>query len=135
LTGNGTVRPSINGPVQTGFIPSTNGNATFIGYIDNPSVFFDQTTQGGTFGSLGRNAIEGPGFSNLDFALVKNTRFRERINFQIRADAFDALNHANFNNPGLTVGSSTFGLISATRFPPGDSGSSRQIQIAAKLVF
>ena len=135
LTGNGTVRPSINGPVQTGFIPSTNGNATFIGYIDNPSVFYDQTTQGGTFGSLGRNAIEGPGFSNLDFALVKNTRFRERINFQIRADAFDALNHANFNNPGLTVGSSTFGLISATRFPPGDSASSRQIQIAAKLVF
>ena len=135
LTGNGTVRPSIKGPVQTGFIPSSNGNAAYIGYLENPSVFYDQTTQGGTFGNLGRNAIEGPGFSNLDFALVKNTRFRESINFQIRADAFDALNHANFNNPGLTVGSATFGLISATRFPPGDSGSSRQIQVAAKLVF
>ena len=132
LTGAGTVRASVSGPVQTGFIPSSNGNPSFIGYIDNPSVFFDQ---GNAFGNLGRNAISGPGFSNLDFALVKNTKIRESINWQVRADFFDALNHANFGNPGLTVGSSTFGLISATRFAPGDSGSSRQVQLAMKVVF
>jgi hypothetical protein len=48
---------------------------------------------------------------------------------------FDLLNQANFNQPNATVGSGTFGLISATRFPPGDSGSSRQLQVAMKLIF
>jgi hypothetical protein len=54
---------------------------------------------------------------------------------QVPADAFDALNHPNFFNPGLTVGSSTFGLISATRFTAGESGSSREMQLSMKLVF
>jgi hypothetical protein len=66
---------------------------------------------------------------------VKNTRLNERFKFQIRADAFDLLNQANFGQPGPTVGSSTFGLITNTRFPPGDSGSSRQLQLAMKLLF
>jgi hypothetical protein len=135
LTGAANVRPSVSGPVQTGFTSSSNGNATYIGYIQNPSVFFDQTIRGGTFGNLGRNAIIGPGFSNVDFALAKNTKLTERMNLQVRADAFDALNHPNFNNPGLTVGSSTFGLISATRFTAGESGSSREMQLSMKLVF
>jgi hypothetical protein len=33
------------------------------------------------------------------------------------------------------VGSTTFGVISSTRFPTGDSGSSRQLQFAMKLLF
>lgn len=48
---------------------------------------------------------------------------------------FDLLNQANFGQPGSTLGSSTFGLITGTRFPPGDSGSSRQLQVALKLIF
>jgi len=130
--GTGVQRPNVSGPVQTGFAPSTNGNATFITYFDSTSVF---SNPGNAFGNLGRNVITGPGFYNVDIALVKNIRIRERWNFQIRADAFDLLNQANFGNPGLTVGSSTFGLISGTRFPAGDSGSSRQLQLSAKLKF
>jgi hypothetical protein len=125
----------VSGPVKTRFTSSSNGNATYVGYIQNPSVFYDQTTSGGTFGNLGRNTITGPGFSNLDFALTKNTKLNERLNLQVRVDAFDALNDPNFNNPGLTVGSSTFGLISATRFTAGESGSSREMQLSMKLVF
>ena len=90
------------------------------------------------FGNLGRNVVIGPGYSNLDIALVKNTRLKERLNLQLRFDAFDILNHANFNNPGtaVAVGSTTLGLITAgTRFPAGDFGTSRQIQIAMKLQF
>jgi hypothetical protein len=135
LTGAANVRPSITGPVKVGFTPSTNGNATYIAYLEKPSVFYDQTASGGTFGNLGRNAITGPGFSNLDFALSKSTKLNERLNLQMRADAFDAFNHPNFFNPGLTVGSSTFGLISATRFTAGESGSSREMQLSMKLVF
>ena len=132
FTGAATLRPSVTGPVQTGFSPSSNGNATFVGYIQNPTVFYDQ---GAAYGNLGRNVIIGPGFANVDIALMKQTMIREKIRLEIRADAFDALNHANFGQPGVTAGTSTFGLISNTRYPTGDSGSSRQMQVAMKLVF
>jgi hypothetical protein len=135
FNGSGTLRASVSGPVQLGFIPATNGNAASVSYLQNPTVFYDQ---GNAFGNLGRNTLVGPGFSDVDIALVKNTRINERMRFQIRADAFDALNHANFGQPVQSVpatGTGTLGLITNTRFPTGDSGSSRQIQLAMKLLF
>jgi hypothetical protein len=43
LTGvSATVRPSVTGPVITGYSPSTNGNDTFVTYIQNPSVFVNK---------------------------------------------------------------------------------------------
>ena len=134
FTGAGTLRPNVTGPVTTGYTPARNGNASFVTYIQNSGSLQDQ---GAAFGNMGRNVVIGPGFSNLDVALVKNTKITERLTWQIRADAFDLFNQANFNQPNATVssGSTTFGLISATRFPPGDSGSSRQLQVAMKVIF
>ena len=74
FTGSANLRPNVTGPVMTGFSPATNGSAPAITYIQNPSVFVNP---GNAFGNLGRNAITGPGFSNLDFALVKNTKITE----------------------------------------------------------
>jgi hypothetical protein len=133
FTGSANLRPNVTGPVITGYSPATNGSATSVTYIQNPSVFVNQ---GNAFGNLGRNAIIGPGFSDLDFALVKNTRLRESVNLQFRVEAFDLLNQVNFANPNLTIGSSTTGLItSGTRFPAGDGGTSRQLQLSMKLKF
>jgi outer membrane receptor protein involved in Fe transport len=145
LTGSANLRPSVTGPVITGISPGTNGAATSIDYIQNPSVFI---YPGAAFGNLGRNVVIGPGVENLDFALVKNTKIRERLTWQIRVDAFDLFNHANLAQPvsalpTTTVGSpfvatstSTFGLITGgTRFTGGDFGTSRQIQLAMKLIF
>ncbi|MBV9038769.1 MAG: hypothetical protein JO182_30065, partial [Acidobacteriaceae bacterium] len=132
LTGFATVRPNVTGPVITGFSPALNGASTFITYVQNRSVLTDPVN---AFGNLGRNVVIGPGFSNLDFSLVKNTRISERVSWQLRADAFDLLNQTNFGQPLSTLGSSTFGLINSTRFPTGDSGSSRQLQLALKLTF
>ena len=137
LTGLATVRPSVTGRVHTDFVPSPTGSATNVGYVVNRNVFFDQ---GNAFGNLGRNVIIGPGFSNVDFSLVKNTKITERLTWQIRADAFDLLNHPNYGQPISSVPAtlttaSTFGQITNTRFPPGDSGSSRQLQLAMKLIF
>ncbi|MBV9937938.1 MAG: hypothetical protein JO150_05495 [Acidobacteriaceae bacterium] len=132
LTGFTTVRPNVNGPVITGFSPALNGASTFITYIQNRSVL---TNPVNAFGNMGRNVVIGPGFSNLDFSLVKNTRISERVSWQLRADAFDLLNQTNFGQPLSTLGTSTFGLINSTRFPTGDSGSSRQLQLALKLTF
>ncbi len=139
FTGNGNLRPSISGPVITGFTPAVNGNAAYITYVQDPSVFY--TANGGNaFGNLGRNAVTGPGFFNTDVSLVKNTKLfgtEERpLNLQFRADAFDVLNQTNFFNPNTTYPSGVFGVITGgTRFPTGDSGSSRQLQLALKLVF
>jgi len=56
---------------------------------------------------------------------------------QFRTESFDLFNHANFGQPIriAAAGSATFGLITNTRFPTSDSGSSRQVQLALKYVF
>jgi hypothetical protein len=87
------------------------------------------------FGNLGRNALTGPNFVNADLSVVKNTKLNERMTVQVRAEAFDVLNHPNFGNPNLNVQSSSFGRITGTRFPTGDFGSARQLQLALKLQF
>jgi hypothetical protein len=89
------------------------------------------------FGSLGRNALTGPGFNNVDFSVLKNTTIHETLRAQFRWEVFDIFNHANFGNPGTTAtpGSTTFGVIQSTRFPTGESGSSRQMQFTLKLLF
>ena len=87
---------------------------------------------------MGRNLLVGPGFENLDVALYKDTRLTERLTAQFRADTFNIFNHPNLAQPGRIVSTSpnnTFGQISTTRSPIGDSGSARQIQLALKLIF
>ncbi len=88
------------------------------------------------FGNLGRNRVIGPGFSNTDLSLIKNTRVGP-TQLQFRVEAFNLFNHANFGQPGriAAVGSTAFGVITNTRFPTGDSGSARQIQLAVKALF
>lgn len=86
-------------------------------------------------GTMQRNAITGPGFADVDLSGQKDTKIFEGLNFQLRADAFDILNHPNFGQPSGNVQSSTFGQISATRFATSDGGSSRQLQISAKFIF
>ncbi|HKX32857.1 MAG TPA: carboxypeptidase regulatory-like domain-containing protein [Blastocatellia bacterium] len=99
------------------------------------SVFFLSRAR---FGNLGRNAVTGPGFQNVDFSILKNTKLKERLNLQFRAEIFDLFNHVNFGQPGnlaVATGPTNFGVISNTRFQTGDSGSSRQMQFALKLIF
>jgi hypothetical protein len=84
---------------------------------------------------MGRNSVIGPSFVNTDLSLLKNTKITEAVNLQFRAEAFDIFNHPNFGNPSLNVGSSNFGSITSTRFPNGDFGSARQLQLALKLQF
>ena len=73
------------------------------GYL-NPLAFSQPAD--GTFGNLGRDAIYGPGYSNVDFSITKNTRISERLNLQFRAEFFNIFNHPNFALPNhnLTPG-------------------------------
>jgi hypothetical protein len=118
----GTLRPDVSGPVN------------ILGRVD---AWFDTSvfTPVAGFGNLGRNVVIGPGFSNTDFSITKNIRLRRAVRLQFRTEFFDVFNHANLGQPGNVVGSPSFGRITNTRFPTGESGSSRQIQFALKLIF
>ena len=118
----GTLRPDVTDPI------------TYFGSVER---WFDTSVFNAVprFGNLGRNVVIGPGFNNTDFSLIKNTRLGERIRMQFRAEFFDLFNHANFGPPGNVVGTPTFGRITATRFPTGETGSSRQIQFGLKLLY
>lgn len=95
------------------------------------------------FGNMRRNSVPGPDFKNLDLALAKTTKITERVALELRAEAFDAINHPNFGFgnstrnavPGTATNPGSFGVINSTRFPNGDSGSARQLQFAAKMIF
>ena len=138
-TGAFTLFPDASGPIRTESVPF--GTQFGIQWIANPTVLSQPRVadpNGGFdyhFGNLGRNTVIGPSFVNTDFSIIKRTKVTERINSEFRAEFFDIFNHPNFGNPNLRFGTGTFGLISSTRFPTGDFGSSRQIQFALKLEF
>jgi hypothetical protein len=70
------------------------------------------------------------GFNQWDISLIKSFPIRERMRFQLRAEAQNALNHAMFAGPNATPTNSLFGRVSATQFP-----EQRRITIAGKLTF
>ncbi len=81
------------------------------------------------FGTSGVGPLLGPGGSNWDLSIFKNTRLKEGINLQFRCEMFNALNHVNLNNPAVNVSNrSTFGTITG-------AGAARIIQLGLKLVF
>lgn len=102
----------------------------------------------GVFGNLGRNALRGPGFAQVDFSVGKLTKLSEKMSLNLRMDVFNLLNKANFADPsgGLlqgdtnsitptaffgqsisTVGNQLGGLLGA--------GGPRQIQLSARFSF
>jgi hypothetical protein len=81
-----------------------------------------------TFGNAGRNIISGPGSFSLDTSLSKNFRLFESHRLQMRLDAFNLPNRANFSNPNNTLTSPAFGRIQG-------AGGGRVLQISAKYLF
>ena len=117
-----SLNPSFSGPIVVG-----SPNQWF-----NPNAFV--LPAAGTYGNLGRGTLSGPGFVDMDVSLFKNTKLTEKMALQFRAECFNALNHANFDTPNLTVFSGgaispTAGQISST------ANYSRQIQFGLKLIF
>lgn len=68
-------------------------------------------------GNAGRNILAGPGLANLDLALTKAFQPAERHRFELRVEAFNALNAVNFGGPQTRFGRPDVGLISGTRPP------------------
>jgi len=82
-----------------------------------------------TFGDVGRNTLYGPGRRTLDLALQRDFAVSENIKLQLRAEAFNALNHTNLGTPNRFVNTPQFGAITEAGTP------GREIQLGLRLSF
>ena len=106
------------------------------GSISNPSVdhWFDASCFADdlipqTYGNAGIYPLHTDGLQKLDSSLFKTFRITERMNLQVRADAFNTFNHPNFSAPDATVGDPTIGQIFST------SVDNRRMQFGMRLFF
>jgi len=113
--------------------------------LGQPDQYFDPAAfvlpSAGTLGNTGRGAFIGPNLRSFDLAAVKKTKlsfFGDSANLQIRLEAFNVFNRANFAPPALTAFAGaadneaplpTFGRIRST------VTSSRQIQVGLRVFF
>ncbi len=74
------------------------------------------------YGSSGQGVLEGPGFKNVDFSLMKNTQLTEKLKVQFRAEIFNLFNTPQFGIPNT-------GLNAATAFLPNAAGGAFPTQV------
>jgi hypothetical protein len=82
----------------------------------------------GADGNTQRNLMTGPGSKNVDLAIVRNFRIRERMSFQARGEFTNVFNLVNLSNPTASLNSALFGQIR------GANGM-RQVQLGLRLTF
>jgi hypothetical protein len=112
----------------------------------NPEAFF--IIRNGREGTLGRNALRGFGFAQLDASLRRGFRLSERLNLQLRADVFNVFNHPSFGDPVGDLGSTHFGEsrqtlarslgtggVNGGLSPLYQVGGPRSVQLAVRLQF
>lgn len=113
-------RPNLIGPALT-----PNGNID--NYI-NPLTVVVPTDPAQPFGNVGRNAVTGFSFFQLDLGIGKGFAITERVRLQFRSEMFNTTNHSNFRNANLNRSAAGFGQVRAT-FP------ARQVQFGLRLTF
>jgi Carboxypeptidase regulatory-like domain len=118
LTGIGADRPDIVGNPKL--------DKPTLDQWFNTSAFV--ANKPGQFGNAARNPLEGPGAFNMDIALMRRIRITERHSVQIRAEAFNVLNHPTFGNPRSSLTDTNFGRILSANDP-------RIMQFALKYAF
>ena len=141
--------PVIQGSVAGGIDPGLLSGTLFPEQIGDPNVsnqsihnWFNPAAYAnpapGTFGNTHRNSLVGPGYTNVDLSLGKEFPIHEAMTFELRADAFNGFNHANYQNPdnnvgysGGTLADTTAGHITNVQ----NNGQLRIIQLGAHFRF
>ncbi len=101
------------------------------------------TPDTGTFGNSRRNEFVGPGYSDVDFSVFKNTPITERVNTQFRVEMFNLFNRYNFGSPGginpNTVSASSLQIsqtLDSWNSAPGiGAGAPFNTQLSLKIIF
>ncbi|MGA3185510.1 MAG: carboxypeptidase regulatory-like domain-containing protein [Bryobacteraceae bacterium] len=139
LTANGG---SLNSPGSTQtpnqIAPVTYPKGINVGNPWFSTTSFAQPTGAGVFGNVGRNPIFGPGLFGLNASLFKHFRITERINAELRGEAFQITNSPQFGQPQGSLTSSTFGYVTGTLGSGSGvngTGGGRAFQLGFKLSF
>jgi len=111
----------------------------------NASAFLDSSSINNftAWSPQNRNMYRGPHFFDLDAAVFKTFKFRERVALAVGLQAFNLFNHPNFATPDNYLGDSTFGqvlgMISNPTSPYGNflgfDSSPRVVQLTGKITF
>jgi hypothetical protein len=114
---------------------ATNGGATE--QWVNPAAFAEPPA--GTLGTMQRNALRGPGYSDVDLSFFKTTPITEGIKVQIRIEMYNVFNRNNFATPVNTLGAG-FGTLNDTigdffGAPGIGPGEPFNMQLGGKIVF
>lgn len=130
LTASGN---SLNAPGNTQ-VPNQVSSFRKLGSIGTAKPWFDtsafvQPTQVG-YGNTPKNGYYGPGLTTFDASVFRTIPLREALALKLRADAFNALNHPTFANPGVSLTSTSFGEVTGTA-----GSNARVLQFAATLEF
>lgn len=113
----------VGGPLQINNNPR-NGQSEF-----NTNAFVPENL--GQLGNAARRIWQGPGIENFDVELSKAIKLRESTSLDIRVEAFNVFNHAQFYGPSAVngeVNDPNFGSIVSAAAP-------RLIQVAMKIHF
>jgi len=121
ILGENPVRANVTG--QPIFGPGTRTADEWF----NPAAF--AAPPAFTYGNVGRNTLYGPAMRTLDLAIARSFNFTERLAFQFRAEAFNALNQINLGTPNRFVNTPQFGTITMAMTP------GRQLQLSARMSF
>jgi carboxypeptidase family protein len=82
-----------------------------------------------TYGNSARNMLFGPGEIGFDLSVLKNTKIKEAVTVQFRAEFFNLPNHPNFGNPAANIS------VPSTVSRIFGAGDPRQIQFGLKVLF
>jgi hypothetical protein len=125
-----------------GNVPHTCNNAVNAPCL-TPAMFAPAGALTG-FGTMGRNSIYGPHFFDIDAALTKDVKITEKVNFTFGVQAYNVLNHPNFDQPVDTLANPLFGSsvlevgsptsILGSFFSPG-AAAPRFLEIKGKIQF
>jgi hypothetical protein len=121
IVGENPIRANYTGQAVFG-----GGTRTTAEWLD-PAAF--STPAAYTFGNVGRNTVYGPGMQTMDLALVRSFALAERLRMEVRGEAFNALNHSNWDTPNRFVNTPQFGTITEASTP------GREFQLSARLSF
>jgi outer membrane receptor protein involved in Fe transport len=83
----------------------------------------------GLDGLVRDNALDSPGYKDVDASIFRDFTVYERVKFQFRGEATNVFNFVNLSAPGGTMSStSSFGIISG-------ASAMRVIQVGGRLLF
>jgi outer membrane receptor protein involved in Fe transport len=122
-------RPGTSGTDRPNQIANPNLATKTVQKWFNTSAFVGQV--GGTTGNERRDQISGPGLERTDLSLFKDFPIHERLSMEFRTEAFNVMNTAQFAFPNASLGSSTYGTITATN----NAYNPRILQFAVRFKF